>query len=680
MANQKPIGSEPAAGPAGEAPCTDPWRWAAPLLVVLVAMGIYANTLANGFTLDDDPLILRNSRIGDLGYIKHMLFDRELWRPLKRMTLMLDFAIWGSGRPAGFHATNVMFHAGACLALYFVALRLSASRRLAAAAGLVFAAHPVHVEAVANIAHRKEPMALLFYLLAFLAFLRGRGTRPEPGPVATLLRRLGREPGLGFVRGELVALAGICYLAGMMSKEVGAVMLPFVVLFHELVVAREPWSVRRAALVRYLPAFGAVLALFWARGYLGTLPRRFSTEQISWVSSAKTTSYASILLVAAKAFAFNVGVTVWPWPLYFDRSFAIPASVADPGVLGGLALAAAAVGTIVALARRAPLASFALAWFGLNLAPVSNLVPLSYWFIAERFLYVPSAGFALLIGLGAERLWARSDGASTNSVRNGAATPLLAGLLVLYGAVAVGQNRVWKSPVTLWKHTLDHNPTSFRALYGYGFELAAKGDDVGAETYYRKALEVSPPYKDLRYALSLSLLRQGRWDEAAEEARRAADMDRSDPEPWVVIGNAAMGQKRYAEAAKAYRTAVERGPRIADAGYNLANALYGAGDNAAAIAAFDEAARLRAPTATHWLLRGRILRRIDRSEEALAAFRRAAELEPGNPAIPDAMGRLLLTLGRREEATKQFERSLKLDPNQPEIREIIRRYTLPIPE
>jgi tetratricopeptide (TPR) repeat protein len=655
---------------------SSPWRWLAPALVFSLAVGVYANTLFNGFTLDDYPLILNNTRIGDLGYIKYMLFDRELWRPLKRMTLMLDFAIWGSGRPAGFHATNVLFHAGACLAAYFVALRLSASRRLAAAAGLVFAVHPVHVEAVANIAHRKEPMSLLFYLLAFLVYLRGRGENPAPGPVASVLRRVGRAPDPAFVRGELVLLGALFYLAGMMSKEVGAVMLPFVVTFHELFVAREPWKVRREALVRFLPAFGAVLVLFWFRGYLGTLPRRFGTEQIEWVSSSKTTSYGTMLLIAAKAFVFDVGVMVWPWPLYFDRAFSIPTSLFDPAVLGGLALAGLAVAATFALARRAPLASLALAWFWINLAPVSNVVPLTYWFVAERFVYVPSFGFALLVGLAADKLWSLRESSGGGAVRSSPATPVLVGLLLIYGGVTIAQNRVWKSPETLWSHTLAHNPDSFRALYGYGFQLAAKGDDAGAEGYYRKALAVSPPYEDLQYALSVSLLRQGRWDDAIAEARTAGEMDRANPEPWIVIGNAEMGRGRYADAAEAYRRATERSPSHAEALFNLANALYGSGDNPGAVRAFDEAMRLRAPTANQWLLRGRILRRVDRAEDALAAFRKAAELDPGNPAVPDAMGRLLLTLGRREEAKQQLDRSLRMNPNQPEIQEIIRRFGL----
>src|SRR5207244_3930911 len=101
---------------------------------------------------------------------------------------------------------------------------------------LLFAVHPVHVEAIANISHRKEPLALLFYILGFLAYLEARAERPH-APLMRLWSRLFGDRGTLPARIELAGWAMLCYLLAMLSKDVGGVMLPLVVVVYELVLA-----------------------------------------------------------------------------------------------------------------------------------------------------------------------------------------------------------------------------------------------------------------------------------------------------------------------------------------------------------------------------------------------------------------------------------------------------------
>lgn len=536
--------------------------WVAPLVVAAVAVAAYANTLTLGFTLDDFPLVVDNPRIGDPAWLASLVTDGRMWRPLKRLSLALDAWLWGTGRPAGFHATNVALHAAACVALWAVAVRIGLRRGAALVAALLFALHPVHVEAVANVAHRKEPMALLFSLLAFLAYLRGR-TRRAPAALS----------------GWAAVSAG-AYLLAMSSKEVAAVMLPGAIVAYELLVPRDPPRAKAARLAAFLPALGLVVLLFTVRGYIGTLDRRFEAEQIRWVTQDRSSSYGTMALVAAKAFGENARLLVWPWPLYFDRQFGLPRSPAEPGVIAGLLALGAFAAAIAGSARRAPLACFALAWYGLNLLPVSNVVPLSYWPVAERFLYGPSAGIALLAGIA----W--------GAARGRAATAIALVTLGACAAATVTQNRVWKDGESLYAHTLVHNPESFRALHGMGLVLEAKGDRAGAEDRYRAAIRSSPSYAEARYALAVLLLEDGRIDEARTEAVAAAGLAPKDPRPYSVIGNAEMARERWPEAAAAYRAAVERDRDDPDALYNLGNALAAAGERDEALRALDRAVAL----------------------------------------------------------------------------------------
>jgi tetratricopeptide (TPR) repeat protein len=295
------------------------------------------------------------------------------------------------------------------------------------------------------------------------------------------------------------------------------------------------------------------------------------------VTQERTSSYGTVALVAAKAFGENVRLLVWPWPLYLDRAFTLPESAAEPAVLAGLLVFAVFVVAAFWSARRAPPVAFALAWYGLNLLPVSNVVPLSYWYVAERFLYVPSVGFALLAGVAWQAAGRR------------AATAAVVAILTAYAALTVTQNLVWKDARALYSHTLAHNPGSYRAHHGIGLVLEREGDRAGAEGSYREAIRRHPPYAEPRYALATLLLDEGRLDEAVEIARSFSALEPEDPRPFVVIGNAEMERERWPEAISAYREAVGRDPTDPDALFNLGNALAAAGEDDEALRVLDDA-------------------------------------------------------------------------------------------
>lgn len=642
--------------------------WTA-LLVFAVAALVYANTLYCGFTWDDQWLILENRRIQDPSYIRFLLLEQKhLWRPLKRMSFMLDYYLWGRDRPAGFHLTNIVFHAGASVALYAFALRLGLRRVGAAFAALLFAVHPVHVEAVANISHRKEPMALLFYLLAFLAYLRARDDEPT-----SLVTWLGRGLGLWrrgptwLARVELLTWACFSYLLGMMSKEVGAVMFPVTAVVYEFLLAGGSARQRvRRLLYLAIPSV-SVLLLFTYRSWLRGLVKRFTPEDVSWVTGGKTESFLVLFLTEVKAFWEYLRLLVVPWPLYLDRKISLVKTAADPLTLLGFLGIALLLAGIVWSARRAPIVCFALSWYGLNLLPVWNIPPLTHWLMAERFIYVPSAGFAILLGVGFEA-WYAGRLHRSPSARGSRRTVLATGALVLlvFSGMTVAQNRVWTSNETLWLHTLARNPNSDRGLHGYGLELYNRGDYANAEKYYRRSLEVSPTYPEPRYALSLLLLNQKRYEEAIEHATFDAKLEEGNPEPFMVIGNAEFGLGRYDRAIEAYKQAVERDGSHLAARFNLANAYTAAGDQELALRTLDDALGV-GEDADLWLLRGDILQALRRLPEALDAYVRATELGPQVSEAWNGMGRVYLMLGDREAAGRAYRRSLELDPKQEEV-------------
>jgi hypothetical protein len=156
-------------------------RWLPAALVALLAAAVFAHTLPFDFVYDDVPVILRNEHLHSLAAWREILagpwWSSGLYRPLTSLTFAINWAM-GGGSPWPFHLTNVLAHAAASVLVLLLAKRLLPPAA-ALAAALLFAVHPVHVEAVANLVGRAEVLATLFTVAAALLYLEW-GERPTP--------------------------------------------------------------------------------------------------------------------------------------------------------------------------------------------------------------------------------------------------------------------------------------------------------------------------------------------------------------------------------------------------------------------------------------------------------------------------------------------------------------------
>ena len=194
-----------------------PWLWA--LLVGGAAFVTYVPSLANGFAEDDVIYIEADERIRTWASLPELLFEpywtetspeRSPYRPVTTLSYLMSWQI-GGGHALAFHLMNVLAHVAAALLLMSVLTRLGVSVAVASLASLVFAVHPVHVEAVANIVGRADVLMALFCLVGVRVWL------------ATNIPAWARLFG--------VALA---YLLAIGAKENGYV-LPLLILLVELI-------------------------------------------------------------------------------------------------------------------------------------------------------------------------------------------------------------------------------------------------------------------------------------------------------------------------------------------------------------------------------------------------------------------------------------------------------------
>ena len=194
-----------------------------PLLILLaVAFAVFANTFGAEWSYDDYPVIVENP---DILSLSNFFADSYAGRPLREVTFLLDHALFGM-QPMGWHIQHIFWHGLCAWLVWLLAMRLDFGRTVAWLAALLFLVHPLQVEAVANISHRKESLALAFSLMALLAYLRGCGEE-------------GRQR-LSWLAAAF-GLAGIAYL----GKQTAVVLVPMFLVCEWAALPRERWVLLR---------------------------------------------------------------------------------------------------------------------------------------------------------------------------------------------------------------------------------------------------------------------------------------------------------------------------------------------------------------------------------------------------------------------------------------------------
>lgn len=525
----------------------NPTGWRARVAVVLAALVPYLSALGDGFAFDDAGLILRSEsvRAFDLPVLLGADYwagfdDRHsgLYRPLTSLSFAVDYRL-GGGTPVVFHATNLLLHAACAL----LALELFAGlvgRGAALAGALLFAVHPAHSEAVIAIAGRADLLSTLCLLAALERSLAAR-------------RREGRG---WWWSAPLLA-------TGMVCKE-QAVVLPGLLLALDGFLG--PGGRPRGRWREYglqLLAIGAVLGLRCA--VLGG----WGQPEVDPLDNPLAAMTWPLRAVNALAVLGRYGALLaFPQPLSADYSFAafpLAQELVAAQLVAALAVLAVAAATVRAFLRRPAPWSLGVLWAGLALAPVANLAVPIGTIMAERLLYLPSAGAALAAGA------ILAPGRRRVRTASGA-------VLLLLATLAWQRGGDWRDDETLFGSVLAAYPRSAKAHHGLGAALADRGQLDGAIAHYRRAIAIYPGYAVAHYNLGRVRLALGQYESARTGFAEAARLRPLDPHAVLNLGVALHSLGRLSEAAAAYRRSTQLAPRLAPAWQNLAEACHQLGE------------------------------------------------------------------------------------------------------
>jgi protein O-mannosyl-transferase len=546
-------------------------------LACAIAALVYLRTLSFGFVYDDVLQIFQNPALRQWRYLPQYFTSHVLaglypeaggnyYRPLLMVWLRLNYVLFGPS-PAGWHATTVLCHVLATYLVFRVAQQISNDRIVAFIAALLFAVHPAHVENVAWISGVSDPLMACFLLGSMLAFFDWRRSARIAPAVYSL----------------------VLFACALLAKET-AVVLPVLIFAWVLVDSRtadiaeptvdnvEPklrpvWLAMSASAPYLIVAVVYLGVRFWAL-------HGFSHPVISLSWGHVLLTWPAVLWFYARHLLLPLSMSEF-YPLSYvehatGRAFWLPSVMLAIVLLVGW-LWIRWLSRIGVVERRA--AWFAVALIALPLLPVLDLRSLTVGDVVhDRYLYLSSIGFALLIALSLREIERR---------RRSFRAVALAGLIaVLFAALAVTQEAQWANDIQLYTRGVQSAPDNLTVRDNLANALVAANQLERAIPVYMDILQRNPNFWPANYNLGFAYYKMGNYAAAEEFLRRAIRIDSRDADQYIYLALAEFQLKKLSAAADDARQAIARNSKTQGYHYILGMIEESEGDTKAAIAAF----------------------------------------------------------------------------------------------
>jgi len=606
--------------------------FAAAALCVITLLA-YSNSFHGGFVIDNRFLILDDSRIHEAtsGNIE-LAFDHSYWwptnetglyRPFTTLSYLFNYAVLGNAdHPEGYHWINVLLHLFNVLLVYALALRLLQKFWPAIFIAALWAVHPILTESVSNIIGRAD-------LLAAMAVLSG------------LLMYLKSTASTGWRRGAWLFGLLAATAIGAYSKE-SAVAILGVVIAYELtfyrVRAPEPAKFRGALLGCAAIAIPISVMLYQRSKVLAASPLANIPFADNPLAGAH---FFQARITAIVVMAKYLWLLVWPAKLSTDYSYAqIPLAT---GTVYEWLACIAVIGIVAAVASQFTknrLFFFFGAFALLTLIPVANFLFLTGTILAERFLYLPSVGFAACAVMVIYAIGER--------MKISALAPVLLCLIIAgFAARTWARNVDWQSELSIARAAVSASPNSFKAHTNLATQFS-NSDPSGSNMYEvtaeidRGVAILDPLPNSLSAAATYAEAGRIYQDKGDRLVRTGADGKQIVPSESVLAYNKALRLLLHGVAIDQTQVADYR------------KVLRAAGRNADVPLGLPK---------LYEQLSGAYMR-LGKYPEAYDAAVHDSQLEPSRAENYIVMGQTLAVQGRLQDATRAFVEGLLASGNQ----------------
>jgi len=540
-------------------------------LLILVAGGLYLNSLGNLFTNWDDSMIYANPQIESLDWrnILEIFTLREgaTYQPIRMLSYAIDYRFWKLN-PLGYHITNILFYILTCIMVYFTLFHLSmhlrervssdSHGRVAIWGALLFAAHPVHVEAVSWLAARKEVLQGFFFFLAFYLYLTGK-------------EKEGRQRAILFV---LVLLS---ILLATLSKP-SAIVFPAVLVVYEMAFRRNQgidfikkhWIFfSLSTIISFLFAFVLFRVMLHAGGikpYHGGI-------------------FFNNLLVSFYVFLYNIKLLVFTINYSAAYTIRVPFPLLNIQTLLVVAAVFLLFGSSLWSLKRTKVIFFSVLFFFVTLLPYLNVIPIST-VLADRYVFIASFSYCFLLGIGFDKLYAVTGKRFSEGFFKVLSIAIFLFLLCGYSFMTIQQNKIWENSYTLWSDAVEKHPESNTANALMGVVYMELGMDEKAVEYLEKAVQLLPIDYESRNNLGIVYGRLDKPEEALKELMTAMSLKPENDYIKINLSVFYQRQKEYKKSEEVLNDLISKNPEDARLYFRLGLLYKEMGDYNAAIREF----------------------------------------------------------------------------------------------
>ncbi len=623
------------------------------VLIFAFAFLLYGNTLTHDYTQDDaiviyDNMFTTQGFSGIPGILKYDTFygffkvegkDKLVaggrYRPLTLVMFAVEYALFGENPFIG-HLGNILLYGLLGIVLYLLLLKLFKAREdipLAALIALIttlfFIAHPIHTEAVANIKGRDEIMTLLGSLAALLFSIKAYTEE----------------------KGWLNILAGIIFFLALMAKENAITFLAVVPLTYFVFTKAKFGKIA----LQTLPFFLAAILFLVIRGQVlgGNFGSELSMELMNnpfltiennrWVHLSLGDKMATIIYTLGK----YIQLLIFPHPLthdYYPRHISLMTWGSWQVILSTLLYLGLGILGLIGLFKKR-IWSYGILYYLITLSVVSNVAFPVGTNMSERFLFMPSVGFCLVIIMFFLPPPPSREGETSDKKLN---VVLFTGgiILLLLSAKTIHRNFAWKDNFTLFTTDIQVSKNSAKLRNSVGGELSAaaiKETDTSKQAamlqeavgHLKEAIQIHPTYKNAYLLLGNAHNYLKEYDQAIQAYDQAL---RLDPNYTDAFNNRAITyrdgglyfgqQKGDLKKSIQYLTEAQQAqPNDYETVFGLGVAQGMSGNLSKAIELFSKSTQLQPNSAAAWRNLGNAYMNAGDTERGTAALQKAAALE-----------------------------------------------------
>ncbi|MGD9014983.1 MAG: tetratricopeptide repeat protein [Candidatus Omnitrophota bacterium] len=600
------------------------------VLIIILGLAVYANSLNGKFVWDDDVLIRDNVYIKNWSHI-HDIVTKDIgagagrqynsYRPLQILTYAIDHSLWGLN-VKGYHLTNILLHILAALSIYWLINLLYGDRLLSLLISVFFVIYPLHTEAIAYISGRADPLVLFLMLACFILYIKHSYSKNI----------------------ILYLLMLLSFTLALLSKENSLILPVLLLLYHH--AFRKKLEVL---------SFLSIASIGLVYIVLRSTVLNFLLPNMSCPSALFERMPGFLVAIANYArlifLPFNLHME------YGNKLF----KWTDPRAILGMIILFSLLICAFRKRKTNQLVFFSISWMFITLMPQSNLLPINAY-MAEHWLYLPSIGFFILLAKGLIYIY------QTKRLRI-LAIVLIAGLCTFYSYLTIRQNVYWREPIVFYERTLKYAPDSPKIHNDLGNIYSTTDKKQKAIASYKKAIELNPAFTNAYYNLGFIYHTLSRKQEAIDLYNKTIAIDPNYAQAYYGLGYIYAADNKNKEAIAMYKKAIEIYPEYANAYNNLGLIYNTLNQKQEAIDLYQKAIKFNPGYAEAYNNLAAAYYDIGNPQEAIALLKRAIDNNPNYALLYHNLAKMYAITGNDDLAIRMYKQATAIDPDNSAIYE-----------